>query len=44
MNSIKDLDKIIDKAMKESCGKSREAESCINLKESIKDLEQLLNK
>ncbi|NNH77091.1 hypothetical protein HLH17_05245 [Acinetobacter sp. ANC 5380] len=44
MNSIKNLDKIIDKALKKSCGKSREAESCINLKESIKDLEPLINK
>ncbi|TCB51030.1 hypothetical protein E0H80_06600 [Acinetobacter sp. ANC 4779] len=43
-NSIKDLDMIIDKALKKSCGKSREAESCINLKQSIKDLDQLINK
>jgi len=44
MNSMKDFEKIIEKELKKSCGKSKESETCKNYKESIKDLEDFINK
>ncbi len=44
MNSMKDFEKIIEKELKKSCGKSKESEACKNYKESIKDLEDFINK
>lgn len=38
MNSMTDFEKIIEKELKKSCGKSKESEACKNYKESIKDL------
>ncbi|HAV4466926.1 TPA: hypothetical protein JIR14_18480 [Acinetobacter baumannii] len=44
MNSMTDFEKIIEKELKKSCGKSKESEACKNYKESIKDLKDFINK
>ena len=36
--------KDFEKELKKSCGKSKESETCKNYKESMKDLEQFINK
>ena len=43
-NNKIDFEKIIEKELKKSCGKSKESEACKNYKESIKDLEDFINK
>ncbi|MFN4052653.1 MAG: hypothetical protein ACK4HS_11820 [Acinetobacter junii] len=44
LSYVEGIDKLAEKELKKSCGKSKESEHCKNLKASLKDLEQIIKK